>query len=481
VPPPIDTARAPHCAAMSDEQITLGYWKIRGLGAACRMMFYYKQKPFTNVAYGEDAKDEWFGKDKPELAKKNALINLPYIIYGEDVVTQSNSCLLFLGQKLGIDKVQYMIDNHQALDQTMDLRNALMKICYGPDGKDFKAALENHMKGAATHFEKLEAFCKGPYMCGAEMQSADFHVFEMLDQHTAMCQEMWVVMPTYPKLAALAAKVKADGALAGYFASDSYAKYAFNNAMYSNFNGKQYTAPFGPTIREAIKMDGKAGKAKGPAQQAKETPEQKAAKQAAKDAEKLLKTVVKEGGKKGVEIEGASDMGGLDFFCTTIESPDGDQPLLRIAMQAMNADPDPEAEDRKGCSGHVGKMIFSAGAKQLAIVAYVPKPESNKSADKINVTEWIEAVCKEVGGKVTVAQSPAEPTFQGFNCPHGGFIAEAVVESDAEKGKFALKDKDAAMAAAFNFLRAHGAFPEDTGDDSDDMVFGDDDDLDAFE
>ena len=26
--------------------------------------------------------------------------------------------------------------------------------------------------------------------------------------------------------------------------------------------------------------------------------------------------VIKEGGKKGVEIEGASDMGGLEFFCT---------------------------------------------------------------------------------------------------------------------------------------------------------------------
>jgi hypothetical protein len=38
-------------------------------------------------------------------------------------------------------------------------------------------------------------------------------------------------------------------------------------------------------------------------------------------------------------------------------------------MDAMNAKPDPDAEDRKGCSGHVGKMVFSAGVEQLAIVA----------------------------------------------------------------------------------------------------------------
>lgn len=87
--------------------------------------------------------------------------------------------------------------------------------------------------------------------------------------------------------------------------------------------------------------------------------------------EKLKAKIVKEGGKKGVEIEGASDMGGLDFFCTTMELPEGNLEYLVMAMDAMNAEPDPEAEDRKGCSGHVGKMIFSAGVDQLAIVAYV--------------------------------------------------------------------------------------------------------------
>jgi len=483
------------------QEITFGYWKIRGLAAACRMMFYYKSVPFKNVAYGEDAKEEWFGKDKPELAKKNSLINLPYLVDGETIVTQSNSCLIYLGQKLGIDLAapQIMIHNHQALDQTMDLRNSLMKICYGPGGKDFKAALESHMEGAMTHFNKLEGFCMGPYMCGATMQSSDFNVFEMIDQHLVMCAEMGVEakLKTCKKLMALHAAVKADAALAKYFAADCYGKYAFNNAMYTNFCGKQYDGTFGPTVRETLggapaaaagKKEGKKeGKAKGPAQQAKETPEEKAAKQAAKDAEKLLKTVIKEGGKKGVEIEGASDMGGLDFFCTTIESPDGDQPLLLTAMQAMNADPDPEAEDRKGCSGQVGKMIFSAGAAQLAIVAYVPKPESNKSASKVDITPWIESVCAAVSGKVTCAKKEAPGKFfnqiegKSFECPHGGHLAEAVVVSDPERGKFALKDKDAAMAAAFAFLREKGAFPEDDGDDSDDMVFGDDDDLDAFE
>eukprot|EP00962_Isochrysis_galbana_P036726 scaffold12734_cov101-Isochrysis_galbana.AAC.3 len=95
------------------DEFVLGYWKIRGLAAAQRMMFYYAGQKFTDRAYGEDAREKYFGGDKPELAKKNPCINLPYLIDGDLVVTQSNSILLHLGKKLGIDKDEFFIHNHQ--------------------------------------------------------------------------------------------------------------------------------------------------------------------------------------------------------------------------------------------------------------------------------------------------------------------------------------------------------------------------------
>jgi hypothetical protein len=218
----------------------------------------------------------------------------------------------------------------------------------------------------------------------------------------------------------------------------------------------------------------KPAKEEKPKEEKKEPSAEEVAKQKAKDAEKLKAKIIKEGGKKGVEIEGASDMGGLDFFCTTMELPEGDLDFLELSMVAMNAQPDPEAEDRKGCSGHVGKMIFSAGVEQLAIVGYVPGKEHNKSAEKVELAKWMDAVCKATDGKIVKKPATADS-------PNGGTFATAVVKSDPGKGKFAIKDKDSAMAAAFNFLRSVGAFPEDDGDDSDDMVFGDDDNLDDYE
>ena len=189
--------------------------------------------------------------------------------------------------------------------------------------------------------------------------------------------------------------------------------------------------------------------------------------------EKLLAKIVKEGGKKGVEIEGASDMGGLDFFCTTMELPDGDSDLLLMSMDAMNAQPDPDAEDRKGCSGHVGKMIFSAGIEQLALVAYVPADEHNKSASKVNVKAWMDHVLTTVGGGTVIKEADA-------TSPMGGKVVIATIPKDSEKGKFPLKDKDASMAAAFAFLRSQDAFPEDKDDSDDEMVFGDDCNLDDY-
>merc|ERR1712085_96247 len=104
---------------------------------------------------------------------------------------------------------------------------------------------------------------------------------------------------------------------------------------------------------------------------------EKAAEPSAEDLEKqrkdLLKKVIKEGGKRGVEIEGAADMGGLQFFCTSMDLPEGDLEMLVESMKAMNAKSDPTEEERKGGAGHIGKMIFSCGTEQLAVVAYVPE------------------------------------------------------------------------------------------------------------
>merc|ERR1719326_2748960 len=104
---------------------------------------------------------------------------------------------------------------------------------------------------------------------------------------------------------------------------------------------------------------------------------------------KKLKAAVKEGGKKGQDVAGVADMGGLDFFCTTIDTAEGDMTLLRAAMDAMNKEVDPEGEERKGGAGHVGKVLVSSSEKvAVSVVVYVPADK----IDKLTAATWVERV-----------------------------------------------------------------------------------------
>ena len=119
----------------------------------------------------------------------------------------------------------------------------------------------------------------------------------------------------------------------------------------------------------------------------------------------------------------------------------------------------------------------------------MPDAEFNKSADKVDVTAWMDHVLGIIGGEVTkkatavqslIPNTKTGDILTGTTGKQKGKIVVAVAKSDPEKGKFALKDKDAAMAASFAYLRSKGAFPEDNDEDSDEMVFGDDDNLDDY-
>mmetsp|Transcript_75287 Transcript_75287/g.137455 ORF Transcript_75287/g.137455 Transcript_75287/m.137455 type:complete len:464 (-) Transcript_75287:110-1501(-) len=207
--------------------------------------------------------------------------------------------------------------------------------------------------------------------------------------------------------------------------------------------------------KEGKKGKDKAAKEQKPAEEPKakeKTPEELEA-----DRKKKIKKVTKEGGKRGVEIEGAADMGGLTYFCTSVDEPEGDMELLDMCMTAMNAKSDPTEEERKGGSGHVGKMLFSAGDKQLAIIAYIPEEKKGE----LDVREWLQKVVDLNGGELCEGNTD--------------LYAKGIVKADGDKGKFPLKMKEPSITEAISFLKAKGLFPDKDDDSDDEFVFGDDD------
>lgn len=182
-------------------------------------------------------------------------------------------------------------------------------------------------------------------------------------------------------------------------------------------------------------------------------------------SEKKLKLVLKEGGKRGVEIEGAADMGGLQYFCTMIEKPEGDLDLLIESMKAMNAKSDPTEEERKGGAGRLGKMIFSYTEEHFSAVAYVPKDK----ADACSAYEWLSDMVLNVCDKAAVEDVK---TFEGIDSK---YYAAWTVKADGEKNRFPIKMRDPSISIAYNYLKARGLFPDADSDDDDEYVFGDED------
>jgi glutathione S-transferase len=224
-------------------------------------MCYYKNQTYIQKGYASDLTDAWFGGEKPNLAKSNSCINLPYIIDGDEVITQSNTCLLYLGKKLAIDSEDAFFHNHTVLDQTMDLRNDLMTIVYPFAGKvkskdDFPDEAKKHIEKAKGHFATLEGCCRGTNMCGAEPQSGDFALFEMIDEHVSICKSLGIdnVIAGFPKLAALHAAMLAEPSLAKYFASDAYAKWSQNNPLATFYTGFEGEFEYGQTETTTVTM-----------------------------------------------------------------------------------------------------------------------------------------------------------------------------------------------------------------------------------
>jgi hypothetical protein len=161
--------------------------------------------------------------------------------------------------------------------------------------------------------------------------------------------------------------------------------------------------------------------------------------------QKAIKSTKKEGSKLGMDLTGASEMGGTEFFCTTIINAEGDFDVLTIAKDCMLEE----------LNASVGVVMVSAGVKQLSAWCVVPADK----ADVVPANEWLGAAVKAVGGEL----------HEGATATH----ASAVIVP--KLGEFAIKMKDSVIGAALDVLRSKGKLADDDSDDDDEYVFGDDD------
>jgi len=232
------------CEASKGGKIEMGYWAIRGLGAPLRMMLEHSGIEYSDFVV--NTPDQWFGSKKEDVKKLNPLANLPFLIDGDVCVCQTNAVFLYLGDRCGLNgaTASQRLMTVQLLEEIYDLRNRVIELVYPfkevcRDQAEHDDKMGKHLAGGAEdNYAKFEACVAGPFVLGGDISTADFHLFEMLDQHEIMATKTGAssLLTKFPKLNALHAALRATPALAKYFESAPY-KFPLNNNIANTYVG----------------------------------------------------------------------------------------------------------------------------------------------------------------------------------------------------------------------------------------------------
>ncbi|KAM9149008.1 uncharacterized protein ACDP82_006166 [Pangshura tecta] len=165
---------------------TLGYWDIRGLAHAIRLLLEYTGAPYEDKQYSPTGEGPDYDKSQWTNEKEKLGLdfpNLPYLIDGQTKLTQSNAILRYIARKHKMageseEEIQRvdMLEN-----QVMDFRLAFARICYSPDFEKLKPEYLEQLPGKLKLFSQFLGDRK--WFAGEKLTYVDFLMYDLLDQH----------------------------------------------------------------------------------------------------------------------------------------------------------------------------------------------------------------------------------------------------------------------------------------------------------
>lgn len=212
-------------------KLVLGYWPIRGLAERIRLLLEYFGLQYEQVFYLESNEDQWFKEDKPKLLASNPALNLPYLLDGDKVISESTAILIYLCHRqkrldlLGRNAEEQVL-LATAFGVYKDFHPNLARMVYETNPKDtWEEALKAFSEKADVYLKKLSGLLDGKEYLAGGLTYIDFILADFFQALRQMNPNLFT---NYPNLLQLQERVWALPELTGYFSSDRWHDHPVN-------------------------------------------------------------------------------------------------------------------------------------------------------------------------------------------------------------------------------------------------------------
>ncbi|XP_043818762.1 glutathione S-transferase Mu 3-like [Dromiciops gliroides] len=208
----------------------LGYWDVRGVAHAIRLLLQYTGTNYEEKLYQFGKAPDYDRSQWLDVKFKLGLDfpNLPYLIDGERKITQSNAILRYIARKHNMcgetEEEKIRVDLLE--NQVMDIRMQLVRVSFSPDFEKLKPGYLEQLPGQLKLFSQFLG--KGTWFVGDKITFVDFLVYDVLDQNQLFEPKC---LDKFPNLKDFIARFEALEKIAAYMHSDKFYKLPINGKI----------------------------------------------------------------------------------------------------------------------------------------------------------------------------------------------------------------------------------------------------------
>jgi glutathione S-transferase len=222
--------------------ITLTYWDVRGIANPIRFMLAFAkadfvEKPFIIANAGSGTDEDYF-KVKPTLPLD--FPNLPFLIDGDNKITQVIAICRYLGRKFNLlgqtESERITMDIFE--QQMADYRKDAIGFYYRPGGLSPEAIAE-YIAGCNIKLDLVVKFLEKREFATGKLTYVDFFAYETLAQMRLLSKELLTSRPT---LNAYLERIENLPGVKEYISSDKYIKWPVT-APHAHWGNKSMPYP----------------------------------------------------------------------------------------------------------------------------------------------------------------------------------------------------------------------------------------------